>query len=49
MQPENEFDEDLTAEEAADGIKDIESLKETLAETHKKAKENLENWQRTAR
>ena len=47
MQPENEFDEDLTAEGETGEIEDIESLKESLAETRKEAEENLENWQRT--
>jgi molecular chaperone GrpE len=47
MQPENEFDEDVTAEEDINGIEDIESLKESLIEARKEAEKNLENWQRT--
>lgn len=47
MQPENEFDEDVTAEEDIDAIEDIESLKESLMQARQETEKNLESWQRT--
>ena len=47
MQPEDDFNEEVAAEEETDDIEDIESLKEALAQARQEAEKNLESWQRT--
>ncbi len=46
MQPENNFYEEVAAEEETGGIEDVESLKEALAQARQEAEKNLESWQR---
>jgi len=47
MQPEDDFNKEVAAEEETDDIEDMKSLRKALAQARQEAEKNLESWQRT--